>query len=197
MFNLKTLLLTLGLIAAIICTPFGSVKTHTTEYEKMAEIRMEEKEIPKPKTIVRPLIVKREIKFEPVKTVEPIVEKVSQSETKLTDEEIDLIALVTMGEAEGEPEEGKRLVIDTILNRVDSDYFPDTVYDVVYQPNQFECMWNGRLDRCDVQEEIVTLVKEELQSRMNSEVVFFRTQRYHSYGEPVMQVGNHYFSSYE
>lgn len=31
----------------------------------------------------------------------------------LTQEEIDLIALVTMGEAEGETELGKRLVIDT------------------------------------------------------------------------------------
>jgi N-acetylmuramoyl-L-alanine amidase len=44
----------------------------------------------------------------------------------LTDEEINLIALVTMAEAEGESEQGKRLVISTILNRVDSElrYFP-------------------------------------------------------------------------
>lgn len=45
----------------------------------------------------------------------------------LTQEEIDLIALVTMGEAEGETELGKRLVIDTILNRIDHPSFPDTV----------------------------------------------------------------------
>ena len=32
----------------------------------------------------------------------------------LTQEEIDLIALCVMAEAEGEPEEGQRLVIDTI-----------------------------------------------------------------------------------
>lgn len=29
-----------------------------------------------------------------------------------------------MAEAEGEPEEGQRLVIDTILNRVDDPCFP-------------------------------------------------------------------------
>lgn len=114
----------------------------------------------------------------------------------LSDEEIDFVAQLTMAEAEGEPEEGQRLVIDVVLNRVDSSYFPDTVYDVVYQKNQFTCMWNGRFDRCYPRDDLVELVKEELLSRTNTEVVFFRTQRYSSYGVPVMQVGHHYFSSY-
>ncbi len=90
----------------------------------------------------------------------PEVEK--EPDYPLTQEEIDLIALVTMGEAEGETELGKRLVIDTILNRIDHTSFPDTVYDVVYQPNQFSVMWNSRIDRCYVMPEIVELVKEEL-----------------------------------
>lgn len=116
----------------------------------------------------------------------------------LTDEEIDLIALVTMAEAEGEPEEGKRLVIDTILNRVEheSPEFPDTVYDVVYKPHQFDAMWNGRVDRCEVREDICQLVREELVSRTNSEVIFFRRDYYSKYGTPLFQVGNHCFSKY-
>lgn len=114
-----------------------------------------------------------------------------------TEEEIELIALVTMAEAEGECEEGKRLVIDTILNRVDSSYFPDTIHEVVYQPNQFSSMWNGRLDRCEVKEDICQLVREELESRYNSDCVFFRAHRYSDYGTPMFQVGGHYFSSYE
>lgn len=80
----------------------------------------------------------------------------------ISQEEIDLIALVTMAEAEGECEEGKRLVIDTILNRVDHERFPDTVAEVIYQKNQFSSMWNGRVDRCYVMDNIVQLVKEEL-----------------------------------
>lgn len=40
-----------------------------------------------------------------------------------TREEIELMAIVTMAEAEGESEYGKRLVIDTILNRVEQDGF--------------------------------------------------------------------------
>ena len=115
-------------------------------------------------------------------------------ETPLSKSEIDLIALVTMGEAEGESEEGKRLVIDTILNRVDNEQWPDTVTEVIYQPNQFEVMWNGRLDRCYVIEDIRQLVIEESINRTNSEVVYFRTKRYSSFGTPLFQVGNHYFS---
>lgn len=68
---------------------------------------------------------------------------VCEIDTNISDDDIELIALVTMAEAEGECEEGKRLVIDTILNRVNSDSFPNTVYEVVYQPSQFSSMWNG------------------------------------------------------
>lgn len=113
----------------------------------------------------------------------------------LSNDEIELIALVTMGEAEDEPERGKRLVIDTILNRVDSDRFPNTVKEVIYQPNQFEVMWNGRLDRCYVSDDICKLVKEELIKRDNSKVVFFRADKFSDYGTPMFCLGNHYFSS--
>ena len=109
--------------------------------------------------------------------------------------EIELIALLTMAEAENEPEEGKRLVIDTILNRVDSEHFPNTIDDVVYQKNQYSSMWNGRSDKCYVQEEICQLVREEMAQRTNSEVIFFQTNDYSSYGMPMFPVGNHYFSS--
>ncbi len=128
--------------------------------------------------------------------VEPVPESIDEPSYSLTEEEIDLLALVTMAEAEGEPEEGKRLVIDTILNRVDSDRFPDTIYDVIYQPNAFTSMWTSRVDRCYVQDDIRQLVLEELESRMNYEVLFFRTDYYHSYGTKLFQVGNHYFSKY-
>lgn len=123
---------------------------------------------------------------------EPIVEE----EAILTQEEIDLIALVTMAEAEGECEYGKRLVIDTILNRVDDSHFPGTVYDVIYQPNQFSAMWNGRVDRCCVMGDIVDLVEQELENRSNADVVFFMAGGYSKYGKPLFQVDHHYFSSY-
>lgn len=126
---------------------------------------------------------------------EPIVEEHMEEEI-LSREEIELLALVTMAEAEGESDLGKRLVIDTVLNRVDHDRFPDSVHEVIYQKNQFTSMTNGRVDRCYVREDICQLVKEELRSRTNRDVVFFTAGNYGNYGTPMFQEGNHYFASY-
>lgn len=148
------------------------------------EMAVEEAEVvSKPVEMVSATIVTDE--------VDPVKEEI------LSQEEIELIALVTMAEAEGESEYGKRLVIDTILNRVDHDRFPDTVTEVIYQPSQFTSMWNGRVDRCYVREDICELVREELQSRTNSEVTFFTAGNYGKYGVSMFHEGNHYFSSYE
>lgn len=120
-----------------------------------------------------------------------------EPEPIMSEEDIDLLALVTMAEAEGEPEEGQRLVIDTVLNRVDSEHFPDTVNDVVYQKGHFSSMWDGRVNKCYVMDDIRNLVLEELESRTNSDVVYFRTGKYSKYGSPMFKVGAHYFSSHD
>lgn len=131
--------------------------------------------------------------------IEPqiVIEESIEKEGLLPEEDVELIALVTMAEAEGECEKGKRLVIDTILNRMDSEHFPDSAYDVIYQPNQFSSMWNGRVERCEVRDDICQLVREELDSRLNHQVMFFTAGDYGKYGTPMFQVGNHYFSSYD
>lgn len=126
-----------------------------------------------------------------------VIEETLEVAPNMSREDVELIALVTMAEAEGECEEGKRLVIDTVLNRVDSDHFPDTVHEVIYQKNQFSSMWNGRVNRCQVQENFCALVYEELKSRTNYDVVFFTAGKYSAYGVPIFRVGNHYFSRYE
>lgn len=113
-----------------------------------------------------------------------------------TDEEIDMIAQLVMAEADNQSEMGQRLVIDTVLNRVDHQAFPDTVYDVIYQKNQFSPVWSGRFDKCYPKEDIVNLVKEELLNRTDNEVVFFRAGDYGPYGVPLFKVGDHYFSKY-
>lgn len=145
---------------------------------------------------VEEVIVIEESIEEVIQEVEEVT--VIEESYSISEEDIRLIALVTMAEAEGESELGKRLVIDTILNRLDSDnpYYPDTVHGVIYQKYQFEAVWNGRIDRCYVMDDIVQLVKEELQSRTNYDVMFFRTLHYSEYGIPMFQEGNHYFSSY-
>ena len=126
-----------------------------------------------------------------------IREEIVEQEPIISQEEIDLIALVTMAEAEGESEKGKRLVIDIILNRVDHEKFPNTIKEVIYQPHQFTSIHNGRINKCYVTDEISQLVEEELVTRTNDEVIFFTAGEYGKYGKPLFSVGNHYFASYD
>lgn len=139
-----------------------------------------------------------------VKAKKPVIKKakkkdsyLSRQKTQVSEEDIKLLTLVTMAEAEGESEKGKRLVIDAILNRVDSKHFPNTVRGVVYQKNQFTSMWNGRINKCYVKKDIRRLVEEEINKRTNSKVIFFTAGRYGNYGKRMFREGNHYFSSYK
>lgn len=108
-----------------------------------------------------------------------------------TPDEVKLIAQVTYAEANNQCEEGKRLVIDTILNRLDDNRFPNTISGVIKQPNQYAC------SRKKTTDEITKLVLEELETRTNNQVLWFRTKRYHKYGTPIVKVGDHYFSGNE
>lgn len=114
----------------------------------------------------------------------------------ISDEDISLMALITMAEAEGSCEQVQRLVISTILNRMCSSSFPNTVSEVIYQPNQFTPILNGRLSRCEVRENYRQLVIQEIQNRTSYDVIYFTKDRYSKYGVPLCQIENVCFSSY-
>lgn len=175
------------MLATLMCSlMFVLTGAQTTDFVPV-KVVFEEAEVVE--EIKEPVMISTPAPEEIVEPAEVVDEEI------LTQEEIELIALVTMAEAEGEPEEGQRLVIDTILNRVDSElsYFPDTVHEVVYQKNAFSSMWDGRADRCYVMEELCQLVREEMTNRTNSEVLYFTAGGYGRYGTPVFNVANHYF----
>ena len=148
------------------------------------------------KEIVKAVDISKKIIESTDTLMEASIESIPPPEKRLTNEEIDLIALVTMAEAEGQPELGQRYVIDVILNRLDSGRFPDTIDGVIYAKNQFECMWNGRVERCEVREDIRQLVIEEIQNRSHDNIYYFRAGQYHDFGIPIVQEGDHYFSSF-
>jgi N-acetylmuramoyl-L-alanine amidase len=162
----------------IVETPAEVIETTTTPVETTTKV-----ETTKPVTTTKP-----------VETTTK--SKETTKKTTISEEDIELLALVTVAEAEGESEYGKRLVIDTILNRVDHPKFPNTIRGVIYQKNQFTSMWNGRTSRCVVTDEVRQLVREELESRTNKQVIFFQMYGYSKYGKPLFKEGCHYFSSY-
>lgn len=131
---------------------------------------------------------------EPETTTRTEVKYISNVDYITMDDAV-LIAKLVLAEAEGEPEMGKRLVIDTVLNRLESEYFPNTVYDVVYQPYHYDPAWDGRIELFSELDDAFKLVVDEIQHRTNSEVLYFRTDKFHEFGTPMEQVGNHYFST--
>lgn len=61
-------------------------------------------------------------------------------------EEMDLLARVIYGEARGEPFLGQVAVGAVIINRVLSNYFPDTFHQVIYQKKQFSAVADGQIN---------------------------------------------------
>ncbi len=105
-----------------------------------------------------------------------------------TPDDLYLVASVTYSEAGNQSELGQRLVADTIFNRVDSVDFPNTVSEVIFHRGQYT---KRRLAPPPSTQQ---LVAEELYSRTNPYVLWFRTGNYHTYGTPLIVEGSHYFS---
>lgn len=64
--------------------------------------------------------------------------------TTLQANEIEMLAKVVHGEARGEMFEGKVAVAAVVLNRAQSDKFPDTVKGVIFEPYAFTAVDDGQ-----------------------------------------------------
>lgn len=98
--------------------------------------------------------------------------------------EADYEALLKIVEAEAgsEDETGKLLVANVVLNRVNSDAFPDTVEEVVYQRQggraQFSPVGNGSIKGIVASEETVAAVERALSGEDVSEgALYFASRR--------------------
>ncbi len=100
-----------------------------------------------------------------------------------------------LAEARGESEYGKELVISTVLNRVDSDLFPNTIEEVIYSPTQFSVVADKSIYEMKPTEEDLQMVEEQMIQRVNDKVLYFRCDKYHNKTLPLLIEGNHYFSA--
>lgn len=115
---------------------------------------------------------------------------------EISEVDVCMLAQMTMAEAEGESELGQRLVIDTILNRIDSNDYPDTVYGVISDRKygvQFTSFYNGRYKRCFATEALIDLAEQEIEQRTNDKVMWFSRRR-PSCGNRSLTEGHHVFT---
>ncbi len=102
---------------------------------------------------------------------------------ELSDEEMDVLLRIVEAEAGNEDEDGKLLVANVVLNRVDSEEFPDTVKEVVFQKErgvtQFSPVSNGSYYRVRVSDETVSAVGRALMGEDISEgALYFAARKY-------------------
>lgn len=110
--------------------------------------------------------------------------------------ELELLAAVVEAEAGNQDMTGKRLVVDVVLNRVDSPLFPDTITEVLEQPGQFSTMWNGAVEDAGyhMQEEDYTAVMMEVTGmRLDYDIYYFTAGEYNDSCKPAYIHGDHYF----
>ena len=114
----------------------------------------------------------------------------------LSQSDIDLLATIVRAEAGNQSLAGKKAVVDVVLNRVDSEQFPNTIQSVIYQEGQFNCINDGNFAKAlyTKDETDYEAVRLELEERTDTEIVFFQTSSYSSYGTPAYVIGDHYFA---
>lgn len=127
-------------------------------------------------------------------TIEPKEEEAQMDIDVRQQYEIELMARVVEAEAGNQNLEGKRMVADVILNRVEHPDFPDSIKEVIYQAGQFTTVKNGKIYTVKPSQESITAVIMERANRTETGVIYFNAGKYSAYGEPYEKVGDHYFS---
>lgn len=110
---------------------------------------------------------------------------------EVTQKDIDLMARVVMSEASVLNFEAKQAVAQTIVNRVRSNKFPDSVYEVVFEKNAFSTQQNGKpTQNCYVAVEQALLYQD-----YPVNMFYFRTGHYHTWAKDYKEIDGCYFST--
>ena len=113
-------------------------------------------------------------------------------------DDFELMGKTVFAEAKTEEFEGQVAVAEVILNRVESENFPDTVEEVIKQDGAFSSWGNGSVEAAPLDDECLEAVQDAVNERFFPDsVVYFREGYFHSFGTPYMVIGHHYFSSEE
>ncbi len=65
--------------------------------------------------------------------------------SRLSNNDLKLVANAVYGEARGEPYEGQVAIAAVILNRIKSPSFPDTIAGVIFEPRAFTAVSDGQI----------------------------------------------------
>lgn len=127
-----------------------------------------------------------QVETETMSIVESSVEEVQETTTEsvvennkrvITESERNMLAKIAFAEAGIEPYETKKFVVMTILNRVDSELFPDTIEGVIFQKTgkryQFSPIGDGSYKKAKPNDDCYRAVDEALTSTDEAQGALF------------------------
>ena len=191
----------LGLLCgALICMGLscGLKKESTVEEEKAEAVvtpqQLSQEEIDTIERVIKSEATYQSKPEQKEASVDEIVEPEEETqEVAFYLNELMYLAQCVEAEAGNQDLLGKRLVVDVVLNRVDSPDFPDDIISVINQKNQFSVVANGMIDIVEPRESTWEAIYLELENRSDSQILFFRSGHAHSFCEHNYQHGDHYF----
>ena len=103
---------------------------------------------------------------------------------ELSEDDLEVLLRIVEAEAGGEDEDGRLLVANVVLNRVNSEDFPATVKEVVFQQSdgvtQFSPVASGRYNTVEISEETITAVERALLGEDISQGALYFASRKHA-----------------
>lgn len=110
-----------------------------------------------------------------VKEFDCVETQETETVERFTEKEKYMLAKIAMAEAEGCSIKAKELVIRTVLSRIESDRFPNTVEEVIFQKNQFTPISDGRWNKVEPNEECWQALENVLSSSESKDILFFES----------------------
>lgn len=115
--------------------------------------------------------------------------------TQLDVDSFNLLCKAVEAEVGIESFASKEAVAESILNRVCSTDFANSIYNVLYEKNQFSTASNGAISKATISNETRNACKQALLGQNHpSSMVYFRASYYHAYGRDYTRIDNTYFS---
>jgi len=175
------LLLQIVLVAGyfVLCLSHGGTSTDKkTVYEvKLNQILLAQDENTVLEICVRTNSGQREL------TYNVLERDVSTEQEVISAQDYENLLRIVEAEAGGEDEIGKLLVANVVLNRVESESFPDSITEVILQQNkgvaQFSPVASGRFLRVEISDETISAVNRALAGEDVSEgALYFAARKY-------------------
>ena len=112
----------------------------------------------------------------------------------LSPDETELLARIVWLESQGEPVKGQQAVVEVVFNRMRSDVYPDTLYEVLSQKNPVQfCSFKNR-DRAKPTQKEYDSIQQVLDGKtriLRDDTMYFSTFPLTEHAE--VKIGGHYF----